>query len=211
MGLLDHFLRNKDERNQKAFGDGVRDRDKAGFADKVIHEAGDFIYRLIPHPKPSKESQSYEAGWHERAEGKVKWKKREKGRNRDKGLRVQATSSSDSSGSFLGCLFVVAILVGLGFLVINNWPNKGPQLQPRKVVNERAKPLRNSHSKPKESKSPKPFPDMGPVREPSPYVSTDYDSNPRPKRSVCQAQLDRNRVGPECEWYANEIRQLEKK
>lgn len=56
------------------------------------------------------------------------------------------------------------------------------------------------------------YPELGPMTPPQPSVSTDFEDvkNPKPPRRVCQEQIDRNNVGPECIWYKKELEALTK-
>ena len=55
------------EKHEKAYGEGVKDAEKAGFLDVIVHEFGDTIGTVVPS---SSENKSYEKGWHDQISGK---------------------------------------------------------------------------------------------------------------------------------------------
>jgi hypothetical protein len=87
MGVFDDIFGPDEEEIKKAYADGVRDYDKAGLLDHIEHGIADTFNNEL-HWR-DKKGQAYEAGWHDRENGKVDWKKSE----------TKSSPSYSSSGS----------------------------------------------------------------------------------------------------------------
>jgi hypothetical protein len=56
--------------HDEAYGQGVRDARNSSFVDEVFHGMGDAITAVVPGE--TSEHKSYEAGYHDEKEGKIK-------------------------------------------------------------------------------------------------------------------------------------------
>lgn len=70
---MDSLFEPDEEAIKGAYAQGVRDYDKAGLGDQLLHGIADTFYFDLPGR--DKKWKAYEAGWHDREKGKVKWEK----------------------------------------------------------------------------------------------------------------------------------------
>lgn len=116
MGILDDLFGPDEEESRKAYGEGVKDRDKADLLDHIVHSFGDELDEDF-HWR-SKKEQSHDAGWHDRGGGKVDWERIDPDSTSTSSANSSSTYSSDSyEGSdrpseTKGCANTVGTIIG---------------------------------------------------------------------------------------------------
>jgi hypothetical protein len=113
---FEKLFEHSEESLRSAYGQGVRDYDKADFTDRFLHNVVDAIYGEL-HIR-DKKLQSYEAGWHDRRNGKVKWERSELPTVEYSTLYPGAPLFS--SGQAHGISIILRLFV-LGFLLYTLW------------------------------------------------------------------------------------------
>src|SRR5258708_2129246 len=119
MGLIDEALKSKDEKSKEAYGRGVKDADDASIVGHVAHGIGDFGAKFIPKWE-STESKSYEAGYHDRFNDRVKRKSRRGKKSSPTYTGYSCSSSSSDSSGVFGAIFgaILLVVVGGGALLL---------------------------------------------------------------------------------------------